>query len=227
MDDRTFDEQTARQWIRTIESGTNPVREQDLYPRLRSWVETASLARVLEIGCGQGDCARKLDHAGRTYIGIDPSPFLIERAKELCVTENRQFQLGNAYALPFADRQFDGVFSVLVWHLLSDIQRAARELGRVLKRSGHFLIITANPDAYAEWMSLYVNTRIEGRRFEGDMLREGTIVDHDVLHFHTLEEITSSLKLAHFQVGSVEPFRRSRLGAGREYLIAIQGKLPV
>ena len=225
MDDRTFDEQTARQWIRTIENRANLVREQDLYPRLTAWIEMASPGRILEIGCGQGDCSGKINLAGRSYVGIDPSPFLIERAKELYESENRRFQSGNAYALPVADRQFDAMFSVMVWHLLGDIQIAAREMGRVLKPGGHFLIVTANPDAYSEWAGLYLNARIEGRRFEGDMQLDGKTLDHDVLYFHSLNEIVDSLELAEFKVGLVEPFRKSKQGQGREYLISIQGTL--
>lgn len=226
MDDRTFDEQTARQWIRAIEDRANPVREQDVYPFLRRWLESASPARVLEIGCGQGDCSAKINLAGRSYLGVDPSPFLIRRAKELHRSGNRRFQPGNAYALPFDDRYFDGVFSVMVWHLLSDLQQAARKLGRVLRPGGHFLMVTANPEAQAEWAELYLDPRIEGRRLEGGMQMDGNILDHDVLYFHKLDEIVASLGLVKLEVGSVEPFRKSNQGQGREYLISIQGTLP-
>lgn len=226
MDDRTFDQQTAQQWIRTIENRDNPVRERDVYPLLRSWLEMAAPTRILEIGCGQGDCSRNINLAGRSYVGVDPSPFLIKRAKELYESEQRRFIPGNAYNLPFAGSEFDGVFSVMVWHLLSDIHAAAQEMRRILRPGGHFLIVTANPAAYAEWAELYTNVKTDGRRFEGDMVRDGTIVDHDVLHLHTLDEIVASLNEASLEVSSVEPFRKSRQGQGREFLLSIQGTLP-
>jgi SAM-dependent methyltransferase len=226
MDDRTFDEPTARRWIRTIESATNPVRDQDVYPLVRAWMETVSPGRILEIGCGQGACSDKINLSGRSYIGIEPSPFLIRRARELYESENRRFISGNAYALPFSERQFDAAFSVLVWHLLSDIPKAALEMSRVLRPGGRFLIVTANPNAYSEWAELYVNPRTDGRRFEGDMPGDGKTLDHDVLYFHTLDEILDSLKLAKFEVDSAVPFRKSKQGQGREYLISIQGTLP-
>ncbi len=225
MDDRTFDEPAAREWIRTIENATNPVREQDIYPILRKWIKIASPQRVLEIGCGQGACSSRLDLADRSYVGIDPSPFLIQRARELHESEQCRFQLGNAYALPFADRQFEAAFSVMVWHLLSDIQTAAREMNRVLGPRGHFLIVTANPDAFAEWAELYRNPQIAGRRLEGDMQIDGRIIDHDVLHIHTLDALVAALRLAKFETTSVEPFRKSRRGQGREFLVSIQGRL--
>lgn len=223
MDDRTFDEQTARQWIRTIEDGANPVREQDLYPLLRAWVERIAPTRILEVGCGQGDCSRTINLTGRSYVGVDPSPFLIQRARELYASEMRRFQMGNAYALPFTDGHFDAVFTVMVWHLLSEIQTAAREMSRVTTPGGHFLIVTANPEAYAEWTKLYTNVRTDSRRFEGDMLKDGMIVEHDVLHFHRFDEMVNALTLAGFEIGSIEPFRKSGQGRGREYLVAIRG----
>jgi hypothetical protein len=57
--------------------------------------------------------------------GVEPSPYLVERAKQLYPQPNRNFILGNAYALPFSDGTFDAAFSVTVWHLLSDLQTAA------------------------------------------------------------------------------------------------------
>lgn len=226
MDDRTFNEQAARQWIRTIESGS-AVRDQDIYPLLRTWMETASPGRILEIGCGQGACSDKINLNGRSYIGTDPSRFLIRRARELYESENRRFVSGNAYALPFSQRQFDSVFSVMVWHLLNDLQKAALEMSRVLRPGGRFQIVTANPNAYSEWAELYINPKTDGRRFEGDMPGDGKTLDHDVLYFHTLDEIVGSLKFAKLEIGSVVPFRKSKEGRGREYLISIQGTLPV
>lgn len=105
--------------------------------------------------------------------------------------------------------------------------KAAREMSRVMNPGGQFLIVTANPDALAEWAGLYLDPKIEGRRLEGDMQVDGKILDHDVLYFHTLDEIVGSLELAKFEVGSIEPFRKSKPGLEREYLISIQGSLPV
>jgi len=225
MDDLTFDEQTARKWIQTIENGAKPVRERDLYPLLGAWMGRIAPTRILEIGCGQGDCSRTINLSGRTYVGIDPSPFLIERARELYASKCRCFQIGNAYALPFADAQFDAVFSIMVWHLLSDIRKATREMSRVLLPGGHFLIVTANPAAYADWADLYTNVKTDGRRLEGDMLKDGLIVDHDVLHLHSLDEIVTSLNVASLGIALVEPFRKARQGQGRELLVSIQGTL--
>lgn len=127
------DQKTAVDWISAIEGEKGRVRDSDLYPRIKSWIDRVSAREILDIGCGQGICSEKIDLDGRCYTGLDSSSLLIERAKERYHRENRRFMLGSAYALPFSDGEFDAVFSVLVWHLLSDLPRATFELARILK----------------------------------------------------------------------------------------------
>jgi ubiquinone/menaquinone biosynthesis C-methylase UbiE len=147
MDDQIFDDETALQWINVIESANNSIRDRDIHPEVKAWVKINSLNEILEIGSGQGICSDKIDLDHRRYTGVEPSPKMTERAKELYSDKNRTFVLGNVYSLPFTSEVFDGAFSILVWHLLSDLETATRELARVLKPGGQFLIVTANPEA--------------------------------------------------------------------------------
>lgn len=225
MDDRTFDDpQIALEWIRRIESAAADVRESDIYPRLREWVDRAAAREILDIGCGQGACSDRIGLGDRRYTGLDPSPRLIERAKELYPHGNRRFVLGSAYGMPFADGSFDAAFSVSVWHLLSDPGRAALELGRVLKEEGRFQIITANPDAYPAWTDHYAESRREGIRFEGVVRQEGSIVSRDVLYLRTLEEILGSLRAAGLIANRAEPFRAD--ASGQYLYVSMQGRKP-
>lgn len=119
---------------------------------------------VLDIGCGQGICAEKITLDNINYTGVDPSTYLIDRAKELYKTHNRDFSTGNAYDLPFDDVSFDAAFTILVWHLLEFPEKAAHELARILKQNGHFLIITANPHAQPAWESVFTNIKKSGKK---------------------------------------------------------------
>ncbi len=201
MDDKTFDDpEIAKNWMSLIESGSAKIRETDIYPKLKAWAHTISGSEILEIGCGQGACSAALSLIPCKYAGIDPSPLLIERAGKLYGGENRKFLLGNAYTLPFEDKSFDAAFSVALVHLLSDLQKAFDEMGRVLKSKGQFLIITANPGAYSLWTQ--------------------NLTSKDVLHFHTLDEIGNSLKRAQLKILKTETFRD-------EKFILIQGETGV
>ena len=220
MDERNFDQPTAVNWIKMIEGGSS-LRDTDIYPRLREWLTRISPVTILDLGCGQGICSDKIDLSRSKYSGLEPSIYLVERARELYAQSDRHFYVGNAYAMPFGAAEFDAVFSVTVWHLLSDLGAAARELARVLKPGGDFLIITANPSSYLAWESLYMNIKSEGRRFEGSMLMGG---ETDVLYFHTLDEILASFVAEGFDIVTNETFRKSVRPPGFEMLIAIEGK---
>jgi SAM-dependent methyltransferase len=225
MDDRTFDDQqTALEWINIIEHDQTGIRDKDIYPRLRTWVNRVSPSEILDIGAGQGICSDKIDLDGRRYTGLEPSPPLVDRAKELYRYANRRFCLGSVYGMPFPDGTFDAAYSVAVWHILRDLGIAAAELSRVLKSGGKFLIISANPGAYSLWTDRYTDTRLDGRRFEGKVRHQDGSESRDVLYLHTLDDIERSLQSAHLEVEAIETFRTTATTQGRAYLISIQGQ---
>ena len=223
MDDKIFDRKSALDWIGRVESEKARVRDTDIYPLLNKWILETTPREILEIGCGQGACSNTIDLPDRLYIGVEPSQFLLDRAQELYSRENRHFVAGSAYALPFGDNGFDAVFSVSVWHLLSDLQKAAAELSRVLRESGVFLIITANPDAYSEWTREYTECRLHESRFEGSSLSADGAVSRDVLYLHTKDEIINSLRNFGLNVGGIETFRPSHSIDGEARFIAFRG----
>jgi len=225
MDDSTFDDpKVAQLWINSIESESARVRDLDIYPRLSSWIKQISASEILEIGSGQGACSDKIDLDGRTYTGLEPSSIMVDRAIELYGQSNRRFLLGNAYSLPFADESFDAVFSIAVWHLLSDPYKAAAEVSRVLKDHGKFLVMTANPDAYSFWMDFYKEVRLEGRRMEGKVILPDQSESTDVLYFYTLDEIIDSLQSADLEIQKTETFRTSEKSKGLGYFVSLQGQ---
>lgn len=215
MDDRSFDQDIAVEWIDTVESEDGSVREKDLYPNLQQWFEVVNPKRIVDIGCGQGICSDKVDLSHCEYTGVEPSAFLLERARELYPQPNKNFIRGNIYSLPLPDDYFDAVFSIAVWHLLEDKKKAAAELGRILKKNGHFMIATANPEIYEEWMNTYSEGEKEGLRFKGYTHKEDGTKSLDILYLHSLEDIITSLNLANLVIQKTTTFRTA---------ISIQGQ---
>ncbi len=86
-------------------------------------------AEVLEIGCGTGAVARVLaawPNVGHV-LGVDPSPYLIERARALSRAPNLAFEVGDGRALDSKDGSFD----VVILHtVLTHVQRPETLLGR-------------------------------------------------------------------------------------------------
>jgi SAM-dependent methyltransferase len=219
MDDKTFnDQKTALDWIQLIEGERAKIRETDVHPRVREFINSVSPLEILDIGCGQGICSDKIGLNGQNYTGVEPSQIMIDRANELYPQENRKFVLGDIYKLPFSDDVFDVAFSVSVWHLLGDLKKAATELSRVLKDDGQFLIITANPEGYSVWTSLYTDSKQEGRRFEGKTLNKDNTESLDVLYLHTFDELVNSLQSVNLKILETETFRTNANGQ-QQYLL--------
>lgn len=101
---------------------------------------------VLDVGCGAGFdalvAARLVGPQGRV-AGIDVTPRMVERAKEHRRRLNlaqAAFQMGEAEALPFPDKDFDVVISNGVLNLTLDKEKAVREIYRVLKPGGRVML---------------------------------------------------------------------------------------
>ncbi len=101
---------------------------------------------VLDIGCGTGVdtlvAGIMVGSEGRV-TGIDLIPEMLKRARtnlEKTSLKNVTFQEGSAEQLPFPDGTFDVVISNGVFNLIPDKAKALREVFRVLKPSGRFLL---------------------------------------------------------------------------------------
>lgn len=198
------DPDIADAWINSVENERGLTRDHLIYPYLRRWAAPlASSATILEIGAGQGICAEKIESPA-TYIGIEPSEPLVQRALERYAAPNRHFIVGDAYKMPILSASIDAAFSVNVWFHLQDLTRASQELSRVLKRSGEFLIITADPDAYDLWESFFETSEKEGKRIVGKINIPVNPLAKNVFYQHTLQEMTTALTAAGLTTTSID-----------------------
>lgn len=198
-----------------IESPGADIRTQDLYPALSKWAEGNSLKSILDIGCGQGVCSQHLGSQLEKYVGVDPSPRMIEKAQLNFPHSYCEFVVGNAYSLPLNDHSFDGAFAIALWHLLENKLSASKELARVLKPNGSFLVATANPQHYEKWLENYDSLKRDGFRMEGVMTDDRGIEHTDVLHFNPLEEILADFDKAGLRVDETFSFRTVIVFTGR------------
>ena len=95
---------------------------------------------VLEIGCGLGRVLVHFAPYFQTVHGIDIAPEMIEQARRLDLPENVRLASTDGAGLePYSDRQFDLVYSVLVFQHIPDesvVARYVEETERVLKPGG-------------------------------------------------------------------------------------------
>ncbi len=78
-------------------------REKDLILRLLKPVDGE---RLLDVGCGEGDCLRLFRVKGCSVTGIDPSDELLDRARKRLGQRADLFS-GSGEDLPFSDNEFD------------------------------------------------------------------------------------------------------------------------
>ena len=110
------------------------------------FLELAPDARVLDCGCGGGaNMKRLLKKCPQGIVkGIDYSPVSVEKSKkvnEVAVTKRRCDVLCASVAeLPFESEQFDAVTAFETVYFWPDLPQCFREVYRVLKPGGTFLI---------------------------------------------------------------------------------------
>lgn len=91
--------------------------------------------RVLDAGCGTGSLTLALAaHSDLTAIeALDFEESFVAALRKRSTDPRIRAQQGDVCALPYEDREFDGVYSLLVLHFVSDPHRALREIRRVLR----------------------------------------------------------------------------------------------
>lgn len=122
---------------------------------------------VIDLGSGAGfDCflaANKVGKAGRV-IGVDMTPEMIKKAKENAKNgdyKNVEFRLGEIENIPAEDNVADIVISNCVINLAPDKTKVFKEVYRVLKSGGRFMVsdmvwLKEPPEGIRESVEAYV-----------------------------------------------------------------------
>ncbi|MDD5396750.1 MAG: class I SAM-dependent methyltransferase [Candidatus Moranbacteria bacterium] len=216
------DETVSREWINSVENEKDMARDREIYPRLSKWIEEAAPKVVVEIGSGQGICSDKMEGYDGRYIGIEPSAVLVERAEELYKNENRNFIIGNAYELPLPNECCDAGFAVNVWFHLENLDQAAKELARILKPNGKFMIMTVNPDEYENWLRTYENIQEDGKKVVGKANTPIVSLSKNIFYRHSLWEMKKSFEQNGLKINAIEAFGTGGK-SGVDYFMQIMG----
>lgn len=134
--------------------------------------------RVLEVGCGRGELAERLVHAGLEVVAGDQSERMVEltraRGVDACVADVQD--------LPFPDGAFDVAVANFMLYHVPDVDRALAELRRV---GGKLVAATNGVDQLKELWELVGRDVSDRRRL---FMRE-TGADFLARHFANVEMI--------------------------------------
>ena len=119
----------------------------DLIEALLDWAGVSRASQILDVGCGIGGSTLYLAQKyGAQAQGITLSPVqaarAIARSQEQGLASSVGFQVADALATPFADGQFDLVWSLESGEHMPDKRRFIEECYRVLAPGGTFVMAT-------------------------------------------------------------------------------------
>jgi SAM-dependent methyltransferase len=134
---------------------------------------------VLEVGCGRGELAERMARElDARVVAVDRS----ERMVELAAARGVEAIVGDVEDLPFRDGIFDCAVAAWMLDHARDLDRALRELRRVLRPDGRLVAATSGERNLAELWELVGEAGAPADGFtvengQGALLRRFTIVE--------------------------------------------------
>ncbi|QJB68616.1 class I SAM-dependent methyltransferase [Parasphingorhabdus halotolerans] len=131
-------------WVSSADAWIASIGEDGDWTR-RTFLDAAMLGRAkvhegrfLDIGCGEGRFARKLQEFGFKGVGIDPVDQFIKEAQKR--DPDGDYRIGIGEKLTFEDASFDLTISYLSLIDIEDFRAAIKEMTRVTKPGGSILV---------------------------------------------------------------------------------------
>ncbi|MBD2870498.1 class I SAM-dependent methyltransferase [Paenibacillus arenilitoris] len=154
--------------------------------KMADWLKLPPGARVLDIGCGLGRHALALARCGLSVTGVDLSPILLKQARRHDARREVKWVEGDMRELPFDAGRFDATVNLFTsfgyFSLEDDNAKVLRNIRRVLREEGAFLIDFLNPD-YVERHLVPRSVRVDaetGQRIEEVRTIQGGWVQKEI-----------------------------------------------
>jgi SAM-dependent methyltransferase len=175
-------ERNATWWQRGFTEGADPEYEEQILPLVEHHLRGAR--RVLDVGCGEGQVARRIARLGAQVIGVDPTPTQIRVAAER--GGGPCFVRARAEQLPCGDAVVDAVVMCLALEHVDPFEPAIAEIARVLAPGGRFFLFLGHPLLQAPG-SCWVDDQVFGEQY----WRVGPYLPDDV----AIDEVAPGVQL--------------------------------
>jgi SAM-dependent methyltransferase len=117
------------------------IRDEAALELLVDSSNVGSRETVLDVACGPGLVVRAFAGSASHVTGIDVTPAMIVRARELVMgLSNVTLDLGDVSTLPYSDGEFDVVVSRFAFHHFVDPRAVLGEMKRVCRPGGRVLV---------------------------------------------------------------------------------------
>jgi len=164
-------------WQREFTEGADAEYTEQIFPLAETHL--AGARDVLDVGTGEGQVARLAAGprvGARLVVGIDPTRAQLSKARER--GQGPLYARAAAGALPFPCERFDAVVACLVFEHIDDVDDAIKEVSRVLRPGGRFLLFSNHPLLQAPG-SGWIDDHIIGEQYwrVGAYLVEDTAIE--------------------------------------------------
>ena len=157
---------------------------------------------VADVGCGAGDdLQRYIDMGASEVVGVEPSKVMRGMAEETLAEIDGDVTIrdGEFEKLPLEDDSVDTAVGRFSFHIQSNLEKSFKEVARVLKPGGFFLVIAPHPDKDA-WAvgkeGKEVGDRVEVKPFNNEVIvNNGT---------HSMDEYLGNIPSKYFDCIKVE-----------------------
>ncbi|MBW2040050.1 MAG: methyltransferase domain-containing protein [Deltaproteobacteria bacterium] len=127
-----FDREVAEgydRWYGTKEGARYDLSEKELILRL---LRPQGEKMLLDVGCGTGNLLLFLQRQGMRVVGVDPSPYMLEKARKK-LDKGPPLLHARAEELPFKDKSFDMLILVTTLEFVEDPFLTLKEAFRVTR----------------------------------------------------------------------------------------------
>jgi len=146
--------------------------------KLVKWLKLKETDFILDLCCGMGRHTIALAERGFRVVGVDLSETLLSKAVQSSTRLSIPFIKGEMRNLPFVNHTFDVVINLFTsFGYFEDDQeniKALREMARVLKPDGRFLVDFLNRSAVEKTL-----VPVSEREQDGLFIREERAIDGD------------------------------------------------
>lgn len=141
-DDTDLWEEHSDWWQQGFTEGADAEYEEQIIPIALDLL--AGKRRILDIGTGEGQLARRLMDAGTSeVVGVDPTANQVREAHKR--GGGPAYARAGADALPVEAGSFDGALACLVFEHIEAVDAAIGEVSRVLAPGGRFVFMLNHP----------------------------------------------------------------------------------
>jgi len=174
MNDPSPWEHNARWWQAEFTDGADPEYEEQILPLVEQHLE--GVTRLLDVGCGEGQVARRASALGIEVVGVDPTLAQIDEARRR--GGRVAYVRAMAERLPAATGSFDAVVMCLVIEHIDPFEPAIHEMARVLAVGGRCLLLLNHPLLQAPG-SGWIDDHILGEQYwrVGAYLRDDSTIE--------------------------------------------------